>query len=116
MVNGLDAGNFQPKCAVVYINDITIFSPNMKQHLVDLESVFKRIQEANLKLNFDTCKFALPEVKVLGHMVSKKGIVQIPRKQKSFRICPPQRCDGSKEFYGSHQLFQEVHSQLFYSS
>ena len=43
-------GNLQPKCAVVYINDITIFSPNMKQHLVDLESVFKRIQEANLKL------------------------------------------------------------------
>ena len=66
--------NLQPRCAVVYINDISIFSPTMKQHLVDLEDVFKSIQEANLKLNFDKWKFALPEVKVLGHMVSKKGI------------------------------------------
>ena len=66
--------NLQPRCAVVHINDITIFSPSMKQNLVDLEDVFIRVQEANLKLNFDKCKFALLEVKVSGHIVSKKVI------------------------------------------
>ena len=43
----------QPQCAVVYINDITIFSPSMKQHFVDLGDVFKRIQGTHLRLNFD---------------------------------------------------------------
>ena len=73
-------GNLQPGRAVVYIDDIAIFSPSMKQHLIDLEDFFIRIQEANLKLNFDKCKFALPEVKVLGHMVFKKGIQLDPKK------------------------------------
>ena len=45
-------GNSQPRCAVMYINNITSYSPTMKQPLVDLEDVFKRIQEAKLKLNF----------------------------------------------------------------
>ena len=67
-------GNLQPRCALVYIEYITIFSPSMKQHLQDLRDVFERLQKTNLKLNFEKCKFALPEVKVLGHLVLQKGI------------------------------------------
>ena len=39
-------GGLQPRCAVVYIDNITIFSPLLKQHLQDLREVFKnyRIQ------------------------------------------------------------------------
>ena len=51
--------NLQPRCAVVYNDNITIFSPSIKPHFVDLENVFLKMQEANLKLNFDKCKFAL---------------------------------------------------------
>ena len=94
-------GNLQPRCAVVYIDDITIFSPCMKQHLVDLENVFKRIQGADLKLNFDKCKFALPEVKVLGHMVSKKGIRPNPKKTEIIWNLPaPKDVTGVKSFMG----------------
>ena len=60
-------GSLQPKCAVVYIDNITIFSPLLKQHLQDLREVFEKLQNTNLKLNFEKCKFALPKVKVLGH-------------------------------------------------
>ena len=81
-------GNLQPRCAVVYINDITIFSPSMKLILIDLEDVFIRIQEANLKLDFDKCKFALLEVKVLGHMVYKIGIQPDPKKTKGIWNLP----------------------------
>ena len=101
-------GKLQPKCAVVYIYDITIFSPNMKQHLVDLESVFKRIQEANLKLNFDKCKFALPEVKVLGHMVSKKGIRPDPKKTEIIQNLPaPKDVTGVKSIMGVINYFRK---------
>ena len=50
-------GDLQPRCAVVYINDITIFSPSMDQHLVDLGEVFKRLASVNLKINLDKCNF-----------------------------------------------------------
>ena len=45
-------GNLKTRCAVVYIDDITIFSPLLKQHLQDLREVFERLQNTNLKLNF----------------------------------------------------------------
>ena len=44
-------GELQPRCAVVYINDITIFSPSLWQHLIDLSGVFKILTAVNLNLN-----------------------------------------------------------------
>ena len=67
-------GNLQPRCAMVYIDNITIFSPSIKQHLQGLQDVFERLQSTNFKLNFEKCKFALPEVKVFRHLVLQKGI------------------------------------------
>ena len=67
-------GDLQPRCAVVYIDDIAIFSPSLDQHLVDLGKVFERLTSVNLKINLDKCNFVKSEVKVLGHLVSKQGI------------------------------------------
>ena len=50
-------GDLQPRCAVVYINDITIFSKSMEDYIVDLGKVFAKLAEANLKINLDKCKF-----------------------------------------------------------
>ena len=36
-------GELKPRCAVVYIDDITIFSPSLWHHLIDLGEVFKRL-------------------------------------------------------------------------
>ena len=69
-----DVRKFTTRCALVYIDDITIFSPSLKQHLVNLEDVFEKLQRANLKLNLNKCKFALTEVKVLRHLVFRKEI------------------------------------------
>ena len=38
-------GDLQPRCAVVYIDDITIFSRNMKDHLRDVGEVFSRLEK-----------------------------------------------------------------------
>ena len=67
-------GDLQPRCAVVYIDDITIFRLSLDQDLVDLGKVFKRLASVNLKFNLDKCNFVKSEVKVLGHLVSKQGI------------------------------------------
>ena len=46
-------GNLQPKCAVAYINNITIFIKNMKQNLIDVGNVFQKLNLVNLKINLD---------------------------------------------------------------
>ena len=80
----------------------------MKQHLVDLENVFKKNTDANLKFNFDKCKFALPEVKVLGHMVSKKGIRPDPKKTEIIQNLPsPKDVTGVKSFMGVINYFRK---------
>ena len=80
----------QPRCAVVYINNITNFSPYLRQHLIDLGEVFKRLTAVNLKLNLEKCNFVKTEVKVLGHLVLKKGIWLDPKKVESIqKLGPP---------------------------
>ena len=51
-------GDLQPKCAVAYINNITIFNKNMEQHLIDVGNVFQRLDLVNLKINLDKFHFA----------------------------------------------------------
>ena len=51
-------GELQPKIAVVYIYDITIFSPTLEQHLEDVNCVMERLSVANLKVNVKKCAFA----------------------------------------------------------
>ena len=88
-------GNLQPRCAVVYIDNITIFSPSLGQHLIDLGEIFKRLFELNLKINLEKCSFVKPEIKVLGHLVSKQGIRPDPKKVKGIQqLTPPKDVTG----------------------
>ena len=67
-------GPLQPQCAVVYIDDITVFSKTMEQHLVDVRAVLEKLAKANLEINVDKCSFCQGKVQVLGHIVSKEGV------------------------------------------
>ena len=58
-------GDLQLKIAVVYIDDITIFSLTLEQHLVDVNLVLERLNIANLKVNVNKCTFAQEEGVVL---------------------------------------------------
>ena len=53
------------KIALVYIDDILIFSQNFDQHLEHLGQVFQNLRAANLKIPPGKCKFAAEEVKYL---------------------------------------------------
>ena len=43
--------------ALIYIDDIIIFSQSVDEHLVHLEEVFRRLRDANVKLNPKKCSF-----------------------------------------------------------
>ena len=57
--------------AIAYLDDIIIFSNNELEHLQHLETVFKRLQEAGLKLKESKCDFFQIANTLLGaHAVS----------------------------------------------
>ena len=55
-----------------YFDDSTVHSSTIEQHFKHLESIFIRLQEVNLKLNFEKCSFIQQEIKLFGHIVSKQ--------------------------------------------
>ena len=48
--------------ALIYIDDIIIFSKSLDEHLVHLKEVFRRLRDANVKLNPKRCSFVKPRV------------------------------------------------------
>ena len=59
-------GDLQPKIAVVYIDNFTIFSLMPEQHHEDVNCILERLNVANLKANVNKCAFAKEELVLLG--------------------------------------------------
>jgi len=76
------------KFALVYMDDIIIFSKTSEDHRNHLERIFQLLAEAGLKLNPDKCDFYQNCILFLGHMISKKGIQPNPALVEKIRNCP----------------------------
>jgi hypothetical protein len=75
--------------AFFYLDDIIIASPSMKQHLRDVEEVFRRLQVVGLDTSFEKCTFVVPEVDFLGHRVSTSGFAPLPSRVAAIQKYPP---------------------------
>lgn len=68
---------------------------------MDLKKLFERLRKYNLKLNLTKCAFGSSADKLLGFIVSKKGIEIDPPKIKTIREMPiPKISERYKEFLG----------------
>ena len=70
---------------LVFLDDIIVYSANIRKHLERLEQVFKRLRQHRLKLKASKCHFFKREVRYLGHVVSADGIQTDPDKISSVR-------------------------------
>ena len=68
-----------------YLDDILIYSPDMKTHLKHLEMIFARLREVGLKLKREKCNFIKEHLQYLGHIISEKGITPLPEKLGKYR-------------------------------
>lgn len=53
------------------IDDILVGSPSLKEHLKDIELVFRKLKENGLKINLKKCEFLKEELPFLGYLISK---------------------------------------------
>ena len=66
------------QCAVIYIDDVNMHLETFEDHLLHLEKIFKRLETAGLKLNFEKCNFACQKVTFLRHEISPSEICPDP--------------------------------------
>jgi hypothetical protein len=94
-------GELNLKCALVYIDDIIVFSRSFEEHLKHLRMVFTKISQANLKMNFDKCEFIKRQVSFLGHLVGKNGIKPDPSNVEKVQNYPtPESIKDVRGFLG----------------
>jgi hypothetical protein len=68
---------------LVYVDDIVVKSVQRRDHISDLAETFVNLRAANLRLNPEKCVFGIHKGKVLGCLVSTKGIEANPDKIKA---------------------------------
>ena len=69
----------------VYVDDIIIKSSECSNHLTHLRKFFDHLRRYNLKLNPPKCAFGVPAGKLLGFLVSRRGIELDPSKIKTIQ-------------------------------
>lgn len=60
--------------SLAYLDDIAIFSPNWRDHIRHIATVFQRIKDSGLTVKAAKCQFAMTQVKYLGHVIGGGNI------------------------------------------
>ena len=76
-----------------YVDDMIAKSQTEEGHLVDLAKLFDRLRQFRLRLNPNKCTFGVRSGKLLGFIVSEKGIEVDPAKVKAIREMPEPRTE-----------------------
>jgi hypothetical protein len=71
--------------AEAYVNDIVVRTFHGKNLMEDLEETFDNLRKVNIKLSPAKCAFGLPSGKLLGFLVSPRGIEANPDKVKAIK-------------------------------
>jgi hypothetical protein len=72
-----------------YVDDIVVASKNKEDHLADLAETFANMRDAQLRLNPEKCVFGVRQGKILGYVVSHRGIEANPTKIQAITNMTP---------------------------
>ncbi|GJP69707.1 hypothetical protein CLOP_g709 [Closterium sp. NIES-67] len=89
------------ECVVVYLDDILIYSRDMKQHVEHLRRVFEILRRERFYVKLSKSEFALEKVQFLGHLVSAQGVHVDPKKIEAVRTWKtPENVKELQQFLG----------------
>ena len=97
----------------VYVDDMIAKSRIEEEHLVNLRKLFERLQKYQLRLNPAKCTFGVKLGRLLGFVVSQKGIEVDPEKVKAILEMPKPRTEKQvRGFLGRMNYIARFISQL----
>ena len=82
----------------VYVDDMIVKSKDRENHAMNLRKFLKRIKAYRLRLKPQKCTFGVTAGKLLGFLVSDRGIEVDPSKIKAILEMPPPKSE--KEIRG----------------
>ena len=89
------------KFALVFFDDILIFSKNMKGHCEHLRIVLTALRRHGLVVNQKKCSFGKESIEYLGHIISGQGVAADPAKIKDMLEWPVSKdVKGLRGFLG----------------
>ena len=102
--------------ARAYIDDTACFSVGWDYHLHHLEQVFMAFEDIGMSLKFSKCKFALPQVKFIGHIVGSGTRSPVEDKVLAIKALPePHNKKMLRSFLGAMNFYRNYvpqYSQL----
>ncbi|XP_077215660.1 uncharacterized protein LOC143850288 [Tasmannia lanceolata] len=97
----------------VYVDDMIVKAKTREEHVVSLRKFFQRIQKYQLRLNPNKCVFGVTSGKLLGFLVSQRGIEVDPQKIKAIQeMTPPKTEKQIRGFLGKVQYLRRFIAQL----
>jgi len=92
----------------VYIDDIVVYSKNIKEHIQHLKKVFNIFTKYNLSINLQKCQFFKKEVEVLGHVLTPDGLKTSQNKVKSIALWDkPTNINQLRSFLGLTSYYRK---------
>jgi hypothetical protein len=92
---------FLDKFVLVFINDILIYSKNIKEHEEHLRLVLQVLREHQLYAKFSKCEFFQKQIHYLGHVLFEEGVVVDPDKIRFIMDWPtPKDVSDIRSFMG----------------
>ena len=93
--------------ALIYLDDIVVFSDTEKEHVKRLAAVFECFHEHGLKLKPSKCEFFKEEINYLGHRVSANGMIPGTDNLDGIAaMAPPTTATGIRQFLGATGFYR----------
>ena len=70
---------YQEICVGI-LDDILVYSKNLKTHAQHLKEVLEILRENKLYAKLSKCSLAQPQLEYVGHIISSKGVATDPHK------------------------------------
>jgi hypothetical protein len=84
-------GDMLDICVVVYLDDILIYSDNLKEHKEHIQELLRRLRKHRLFTKASKCKWHKDSIEFLGYILLNKGLTMANDKVKIIQDWPEPR-------------------------
>jgi hypothetical protein len=97
------------KCALVFFDDILVYSSSYQEHISHLDQVFRLLQQHQWKVKLVKCSIAQRQISYLGYVISDQGVSTCQSKVKAVVEWPvPSSVRELRSFLGLAGYCQKI--------
>jgi hypothetical protein len=103
-----NAGATYQRAIQAYVDDVVVKNRNSNMLIADLEETFASLREYHWKLNSNKCVFGVPSGKLLGFIISHRGIEDLRHHQHESSHVHQRRAEANRVHGGPEQIYLEA--------